>query len=158
MRSQIDESFQLLLQKCGGYFENFGCYFGVQNELLFESIIKYCKNIKTLDLDWKNNIECSSIVLQNLGKILPFKLEYLDLCLHIKMSDFEIMKKKRVKYLATRNSENYEELVLYKDEVEEFKLYDIKVQSYESSTEWYIKYNCLYIYHSERKFTNETYL
>uniref|UniRef100_U9UHS8 Uncharacterized protein n=1 Tax=Rhizophagus irregularis (strain DAOM 181602 / DAOM 197198 / MUCL 43194) TaxID=747089 RepID=U9UHS8_RHIID len=44
------------------------------------------------------------------------------------------MKKKRVKYLATRNSENYVELVLYKDEVEEFKLYDIKVQSYESST------------------------
>ncbi|PKC70755.1 hypothetical protein RhiirA1_454356 [Rhizophagus irregularis] len=147
MRSQIDESYQLLLQKCGGYFENFWCYFGVQNELLFESITNR-----------ENNIECSSIVLQNLGQILPFRLEYLDLCLHIKMSDFEIMKKKRVKYLATRNSENYVELVLYKDEVEEFKLYDIKVQSYESSTEWYIKYNCLHIYHSERKFTNETYL
>ncbi|EXX51025.1 uncharacterized protein OCT59_027049 [Rhizophagus irregularis] len=202
----IDESsFQLLLQKCGGYLENFGSEFVIQNEQLFESIIKYCKNIKLLNLskfekfenriiyllfnlienlkqslnyltikitDWKNYIEYNSIVLQNLGQILPFKLEYLDLCLHIKLSDFEvflknsqdtfikklliknlegqdilscikkyIMKKKRVKYLAIIDSfestsdygnYDYKELVSLKDEVEEFKLYDIKVQSHKS--------------------------
>ncbi|RGB43448.1 hypothetical protein C1646_749846 [Rhizophagus diaphanus] len=41
----IDEKsqivFQLLLQKCVGYLENFGCEFGVQDKLLLESIIKY---------------------------------------------------------------------------------------------------------------------
>ncbi|RGB25214.1 hypothetical protein C1646_747449 [Rhizophagus diaphanus] len=203
-RSQIDDSsFQLLLQKCGGYLENFGNEFGVQSEILLESIIKYCKNIKSLYLSnfkdqiiyllfnlienmkqslnyltisitgCENYIECSSIVLQNLGQVLPFKLEYLDLVLQIKVSDFEvflknsqdtfikkllignfnnlkgqdilsyikeyIMKKKRVKYLAFKYSfestsdesddENcdYKELALMKDEVEEFKLYDIKV-------------------------------
>ncbi|EXX74065.1 uncharacterized protein OCT59_010661 [Rhizophagus irregularis] len=197
--SQIDDSsFQLLLQKCGGYLENFGDNFGVQSEILLESIIKYCKNIKSLYLSkfkdqivyllfdlienmkqslnyltlsvagCENCIESSSIVLQNLGQVLPFKLEYLNLNLHIKMSDFEvflknsqdtfikkllinnlegqdflpyikeyIMKKKRVKYLAimhsfesTSDDENYDykELASLKDEVEEFKLYDIKVQ------------------------------
>ncbi|PKC64270.1 hypothetical protein RhiirA1_396213 [Rhizophagus irregularis] len=197
--SQIDvSSFQLLLQKCGGYLENFGDNFGVQSEILLESIIKYCKNIKSLYLSkfkdqivyllfdlienmkqslnyltisvagCENCIESSSIVLQNLGQVLPFKLEYLNLNLHIKMSDFEvflknsqdtfikkllinnlegqdflpyikeyIMKKKRVKYLAimhsfesTSDDENYDykELASLKDEVEEFKLYDIKVQ------------------------------
>ncbi|CAB4439114.1 unnamed protein product [Rhizophagus irregularis] len=113
----------------------------------------------------ENYIKFSSIVLQNLGQVLPFKLEYLDL-IHIKMSDFEaflknpqdtfikkllinnlegqdilpyikeyIMKKKRVKYLAIMDSfessddENYDykELASLKDEVEKFKLYDIKV-------------------------------
>ncbi|CAB4433091.1 unnamed protein product [Rhizophagus irregularis] len=123
-RSQIDDSsFQLLLRKCGGYLENFGSKFGVQSEILLESIIKYCKNIKSLYLnDFKdqiiyllldlienmkqslnyltisvsgceNYIECSSIILQNLGQVLPFKLEYLDLVLHIKMSDFEVFLK-----------------------------------------------------------------
>ncbi|RGB25047.1 hypothetical protein C1646_747526 [Rhizophagus diaphanus] len=203
-RSHIDDSsFQLLLRKYGGYLENFGGNFGVQSKVLLESIIKYCKNIKSIYLSefkdqiiyllfdlienmkqslnyltisvsgCENYIECSSIVLQNLGQILPFKLEYLDLVLHIKMSDFEIflknsqntfikkllinnfnnlkgqdilpyikeyiMKKKRVKYLAFKYSfestsdesddENCDEkeLALMKDEVEEFKLYDIKV-------------------------------
>ncbi|RGB25144.1 hypothetical protein C1646_821211 [Rhizophagus diaphanus] len=200
--TQIDvASFQLLLQKCGGYLENFGCKFGVHNELLLESIIKYCKNIKSFYLfkyenqiiyllfdlienlkqslnyltiqitNWENNIGYNSIILQNLGQILPFKLEYLDLYLHFKMSDFEvflknsqdtfinkllisnlegddilsyikeyIMKKKRVKYLSIKDFfENpdvdgyydYKELVSLKDEVEEFKLYDIKVQSHD---------------------------
>ncbi|EXX76605.1 uncharacterized protein OCT59_012289 [Rhizophagus irregularis] len=207
-RSQIDDSsFQLLLRKCGGYLENFGSKFGVQSEILHESIIKYCKNIKSfylsefkdqiiyllLDLienmkqslnyltiivsNCENYIECSSIILQNLGQVLPFKLEYLDLVLHIKMSDFEvflknsqdtfikkllinnfndlkgqdilsyikeyIMKKKRAKYLAFMYSyestsddediENYKELASMKDEVEEFKLYGIKLLSYYGS-------------------------
>uniref|UniRef100_U9UHP5 Uncharacterized protein n=1 Tax=Rhizophagus irregularis (strain DAOM 181602 / DAOM 197198 / MUCL 43194) TaxID=747089 RepID=U9UHP5_RHIID len=51
------------------------------------------------------------------------------------------MKKKRVKYLAIIDSfestsdygnYDYKELVSLKDEVEEFKLYDIKVQSHKS--------------------------
>ncbi|PKC59792.1 hypothetical protein RhiirA1_426610, partial [Rhizophagus irregularis] len=136
--------------------------------------LKQSLNYLTIKItDWKNYIEYNSIVLQNLGQILPFKLEYLDLCLHIKLSDFEvflknsqdtfikklliknlegqdilscikkyIMKKKRVKYLAiidffesTSDYGNYDykELVSLKDEVEEFKLYDIKVQSHKSS-------------------------
>ncbi|PKY32261.1 hypothetical protein RhiirB3_450316 [Rhizophagus irregularis] len=109
---------------------------------------------------------CSSIVLQNLGQILPSKLEYLCLCLlHIKANDFEIflknskdtfikkllicnnegqdilpsikkyiMKKKRAKYLAIYSSfDKIKELFSLKDEVKEFELYNIKVQSYESS-------------------------
>ncbi|GBB88219.1 hypothetical protein RclHR1_14770003 [Rhizophagus clarus] len=119
-----------------------------------------------------NNIECSSILLQSLGQALPSKLEYLNLSLHIKTSDFEIflenshntfikkllinniegqdilpyvkeyiMKKKRVKYLAIMDSVestlvngNYssKELHSSKDEVKEFRLYDIKVQTYYS--------------------------
>ncbi|PKK62758.1 hypothetical protein RhiirC2_789897 [Rhizophagus irregularis] len=115
-----------------------------------------------------NNIVCDSFILRNLGQILPFKLEYLKLSLHIETCDFEvflkntqdtfikklvinnidgqdilsyikvyIMKKKRVKYLAIMNpfksTENYnsnKELFSMKDEVEEFRLYNIKVQSY----------------------------
>ncbi|PKY21564.1 hypothetical protein RhiirB3_435206 [Rhizophagus irregularis] len=164
--SQIDDSsFQLLLQKCGGYLENFGDEFGVQSEILLESIIKYCKNIKSLYLSnfkdqiiyllfdlienmkqslnyltistasCENYIECSSIVLQNLGQVFPFKLEYLDLSLHIKMSDFEIFLKNSqdtfIKFIPSDESDDehcdYEELASMKDEVEEFKLYDIKV-------------------------------
>ncbi|CAB5126232.1 unnamed protein product [Rhizophagus irregularis] len=39
------------------------------------------------------NIEISSIILKNLGQILPFKLEYLNLCLTINESDLEIFLK-----------------------------------------------------------------
>ncbi|CAB5199737.1 unnamed protein product [Rhizophagus irregularis] len=115
----------------------------------------------------------SSMILQNLGQILPSKLEYLCLCLYcIKANDFEvflknsqdtfikklliynnkgqdilppiknyIMKKKRVKYLAISDSYcestifgsfsyNTKELISLKGEVNEFKLYNIEVQSY----------------------------
>ncbi|PKK67466.1 hypothetical protein RhiirC2_751718, partial [Rhizophagus irregularis] len=131
--------------------------------------LKQSLNYLTIKITgWENYIEYSSIVLQNLGQILPFKLEYLNLSLHIKMSDFEvflknsqdtfikkllinnlkgqdilsyikeyIMKKKRVKYLAIMDSfkgasdnYGYKELFSLKDEVEKFKLYDIKVQCY----------------------------
>ena len=40
-----------------------------------------------------SSIECNSIILQNLGQILPFKLEYLNLSLHIETSDFEVFLK-----------------------------------------------------------------
>ncbi|PKK61597.1 hypothetical protein RhiirC2_760537 [Rhizophagus irregularis] len=41
------------------------------------------------------------------------------------------MKKKRVKYLAIKNSTLVKELISLKDVVDEFKLYNIKVQSYD---------------------------
>ncbi|CAB5213118.1 unnamed protein product [Rhizophagus irregularis] len=169
-RSQIDDSsFQLLLRKCGGYLENFGN--------LIENMKQSLNYLTIIVSNCENYIECSSIILQNLGQVLPFKLEYLDLVLHIKMSDFEvflknsqdtfikkllinnfndlkgqdilsyikeyIMKKKRAKYLAFMYSyestsddediENYKELASMKDEVEEFKLYGIKLLSYYGS-------------------------
>ncbi|GBB89077.1 hypothetical protein RclHR1_15740003 [Rhizophagus clarus] len=196
-RSQIDGSLQLLLQKSGDYLENFGyrLFESSVKHQSFELIIKYCKNIKFLDLSGiidsqishlmfnlieniKQNlnflsisayrisnisIESSSIILQNLGQILPSKLEYLNLILHIKISDYEIflknsqntfikkllinnrmleysddiapytkkyiMKEKRIKYLAIRDIKN-KELFYLEDEVNEFKLYNIKVQRY----------------------------
>jgi hypothetical protein len=88
---------------------------------LLELIIKYCKNIKFFDLhDYDNKInyqilnltenikqnlnyltinligndnEFSSNILQNLGQILPSRLEYLNLRLHIKLNDLEIFLK-----------------------------------------------------------------
>ncbi|PKC64744.1 hypothetical protein RhiirA1_421210, partial [Rhizophagus irregularis] len=92
----------------------------------------------------ENYIECSSIVLQNLGQVFPFKLEYLDLSLHIKMSDFEIFLKNSqdtfikllinnlkgqdiLSYIKEYIMKKKRELASMKDEVEEFKLYDIKV-------------------------------
>ncbi|PKK58244.1 hypothetical protein RhiirC2_857878 [Rhizophagus irregularis] len=171
---------------------------------LLELIIKYCKNIRFLDScgnddriihlvfnlienikqnlnylsistsSYDNNRECSSIILQNLGQILPTKLEYLRLSIHhIKISDFEvflknsqdtfikkllihnttgqdilpsiknyIMKKKKVKYLSIYNSyfvarlydivDHSSDLFSFNNEVKEFGLYNIKVQSYSS--------------------------
>ncbi|PKY33613.1 hypothetical protein RhiirB3_452651 [Rhizophagus irregularis] len=43
--------------------------------------------------DRSNNIKCSSIILQNLGQILPSKLDYLNLVLYIRENDFEIFLK-----------------------------------------------------------------
>ncbi|PKK64354.1 hypothetical protein RhiirC2_787621 [Rhizophagus irregularis] len=168
---------------------------------LLDLIMIHCKNIKFLDLDindnWiifpalnlieniKHNLnylsidiydnikENNSFVIQRLGEIIPFKLEYLHLYLYyIEACDFEvflkssqdtfikkllinnfnftegqdilpsiktyIMKKRRVKYLAIngaffRSEFVSDELFLLKDEVKEFMLYDIKVQSYHDS-------------------------
>ncbi|RGB30080.1 hypothetical protein C1646_765793 [Rhizophagus diaphanus] len=185
---------QPLLQKYGNYLENFKCVnYGVQQQLL-ELIMKYCRNIKFLDLyeitylvfglieNIKQNLNHLSInvvhhqddsILRNLGQILPSKLEYLSLALYmIKANDFEvflknsqdtffkkllinnliqehhidyidilphikeyIMKKKRVKYLAIKNTSStfgFRDIDLsnLKDEVNEFKLYNIKVLKY----------------------------
>ncbi|PKY18145.1 hypothetical protein RhiirB3_430893 [Rhizophagus irregularis] len=157
------ESLELLLQKSGDYLENFGHFLSKRHLL---DIIKYCKNIKLLDLENIenqtiylildlvenikqnlnylsinidiDNIECSSIMLQNLGQILPSKLEYLCLNIyHIKTSDFEdilpyikkyIMKRQRIKYLAILTENN--DLFYLKDEVKEFKLHDIRVRKF----------------------------
>ncbi|CAB4404715.1 unnamed protein product [Rhizophagus irregularis] len=132
---------QLLLQKCGNYLENLGCF-------------RADYNVKLL-------------ILQNLGKALPSKLEYLGLINYVKANDFEvflknsqdtfskklvinnnldgngdilpyikehIMKKKRVKYLAIKDNFNGKSINLFnkKDEVKEFNLYNIKVLNYDN--------------------------
>jgi hypothetical protein len=194
-RSQIDESLLLLLQKSGGHLENFGYNFLLSYTLslkqqIHESLIKYNKNIKFLDLyeseigidyqifnfienikqnlnylsldSFGNGDKSSSNILQNLGQFLPPKLEYLNLKLYIKANDLKvflensqntfiekllinnkrqnsedsilpyikeyIVKKKRVKCLAF--IDNLHDLFSMKDEVKEFRLYDIKVQNY----------------------------
>ncbi|PKY15946.1 hypothetical protein RhiirB3_428234 [Rhizophagus irregularis] len=141
---QFIELLQLLLQKYGDYLENFGFEVGFssfisEEQQLLESIIKYCKNIKFLDLTVFNSriiyplfnltenlkqnlnhlsikifaIEFSSITLQNLGQLLPLKLEYLSLTLIIKYEDFEIFLKNSqntyIKKLLINYSEGQDE-------------------------------------------------
>ncbi|EXX75969.1 uncharacterized protein OCT59_001195 [Rhizophagus irregularis] len=95
----------------------------LSEQQLLELITKYCKNIKFLDLIISENrivytlfnlieninqnlkylsitilnnsqaSEHSSIILRNLGQILPNKLEYLNLVLNINIDDFEIFLK-----------------------------------------------------------------
>ncbi|PKC62013.1 hypothetical protein RhiirA1_465707 [Rhizophagus irregularis] len=197
------ESLRLLLQKYGGYLDNFGFGFEFDFSLLLkqqllELITKYCKNIKFLDLyridnpiiypiinlienikqklnhltirisddtyySSNGNIGYGSNILQNLGQVLPSKLEYLSLTLSIKENDFRtflensqdilinkllikqrgsydilhdikeyIMEKKRVKYLSIRYYFR-DQIDLYdlKDEVEEFKLYNVRVRNWD---------------------------
>ncbi|CAB4442838.1 unnamed protein product [Rhizophagus irregularis] len=73
------ESLELLMKKSGDSLENFGIniYRSQQLLQLFELAIKYCSNIKFLYL------YVGSTILQNLGQILPFKLESLNLSLAI---------------------------------------------------------------------------
>jgi hypothetical protein len=118
-----------------------------------------------------DNDTLSSTILQNLGQVLPYRLEYLSLVLKININDLEvffkntqniyirkllirnnkyqgsedilpyikkyIMKEKRVKYLAIEehsisfdNNEKIKDLFNLKDEVEEFKFYDIQITNY----------------------------
>jgi hypothetical protein len=120
------ESLQSLLQKSGDYLENFENNPSIKQQIL-ELIMKYCKNIKFLNIytfenqiiylslnlieNIKQNlnyllfkacdifrlddghIEYSSIILRNLGQILPPKLEYLCLNFHIKAIDLEVFLK-----------------------------------------------------------------
>ncbi|CAB5197682.1 unnamed protein product [Rhizophagus irregularis] len=136
------------------------------------TIILYSINFKGGNND--ECIKCSSFILQNLGQILPSKLEYLSLTLQVKVNNFElflksiqnifikkllinnkdgddilpyikqyIMKKERVNYLAIKISSyrngfyyynfNNKDLSYLKDEVEEFRLSNIKVQNYNDS-------------------------
>ncbi|EXX62250.1 hypothetical protein RhiirA1_539860 [Rhizophagus irregularis] len=57
--------------------------------------IKQSLNCLVIDvtIDNNDNNNFSSIILQNLGQILPFKLDYLNLCLSINESDLEIFLK-----------------------------------------------------------------
>jgi PPE-repeat protein len=80
------------------FFESIG--FNDQNiNLAFNLIdnIKQNLNYLTIDLNYdfglcftNDRADLSSIVLQNLGQILPFKLEYLNLTLFMSTNDFEI--------------------------------------------------------------------
>ncbi|PKC71566.1 hypothetical protein RhiirA1_453360 [Rhizophagus irregularis] len=113
------ESLILLIQKFGNNIEDFGfsgIKESQQLPQLLESVIIYCCKIKFLYLPGELNSQninllfnlienikqnlnyllidtydshLSSIILQNLGQILPFKLEYLKLSLVINTSDFE---------------------------------------------------------------------
>ncbi|CAB5107242.1 unnamed protein product [Rhizophagus irregularis] len=71
-------------------------------------------------------IEFSSITLQNLGQLLPLKLEYLSLTLIIKYEDFEIFLKNSQNTYIKKLLINYTS----EDEVKEFELYNIKIQRY----------------------------
>jgi hypothetical protein len=111
------KSFQLLFQKSGDYLENLGFGNNSLKKSLIELIIKYCTKIKFFELpgfdysiyqniylmldlirNFGQNLNylsigydpISSIVLQNLGQFLPFKLEYLKLSFIINnINDFE---------------------------------------------------------------------
>ncbi|PKY28253.1 hypothetical protein RhiirB3_444337 [Rhizophagus irregularis] len=191
------ESLQLLLQKCGDYLENFEYGYMIKKyeesrRQLLKLVMKYCTKIIYFTSDKPDDINIyllienigqtinyltilmdasnkyNSIVLQNLGQVLPSKLEYLYLSLSFS-NDFEtflknsqntfikkllirnmlkddnkivlfyikeyIMRKKRVKYLAFSEfvpgySYTEKELFFLKDEVNEFKLYNIIVQKH----------------------------
>ncbi|GBC03628.1 hypothetical protein RclHR1_05220005 [Rhizophagus clarus] len=140
--------------------------------LLIENV-KQIINYLTIEIDVYNyNMgydEFSSFVLQNLGQVLPPKLEYLCLTLSFNTSDLEtflensqntfikkllirnviqnkgeavflclkeyIIRKERIRYLAfletiPESGEDSEELFSLKNEVNEFKLYNIIVQKY----------------------------
>ncbi|GBB86798.1 hypothetical protein RclHR1_13210005 [Rhizophagus clarus] len=186
-----EELLESLIQKSGNYLENLGIT-NNESQLLLRLIIKYCRNIKYLGHTWLDkqyiyllfdliqnvtqslnylfidyfyNRNSSSFILQNLGQALPFKLEFLNLCLTINTSDLElflknsqttfikklllrnrmnengdifpyikeyIIKKKRVKYLAIKESYvgKSEDLFSQKDKVMECELHDIQVLNY----------------------------
>ncbi|GET62531.1 hypothetical protein GLOIN_2v1771878 [Rhizophagus irregularis DAOM 181602=DAOM 197198] len=167
--SLIQQLFELITKYCKNIkFLDFHYGCGRQMNYQLLNLIENIKqNINYLSIDVSNDYigtnEYGSIILQNLGQILPSKLEYICLNIyHIKTSDFEvflkniqdtfikkllfenfqsqvdilpfikeyIMKKKRIKYLAIKESSLVKDLISLKGEVDEFKLYNIKVQSY----------------------------
>ncbi|PKC64280.1 hypothetical protein RhiirA1_462644 [Rhizophagus irregularis] len=156
------DSLQLLLQKSDDI-----------TSLIFSLIENIKQNFNYLSINlsnYKDNEDSNiKLILQNLGQILPSKLEYLNLVLRIKANDIEIflknsqdnffnklvienrkqddinyidilpyikeyvMKKKRVKYLAIKNTiqgcvDMKMDLFDLKDEVKEFKLHNIKAR------------------------------
>ncbi|GES72734.1 hypothetical protein GLOIN_2v1881853 [Rhizophagus clarus] len=169
---------ELVIKYCKNI--NFLCLSGIASQvtyLIFNLIENIKHNLNYLSINMQNNdieTECSSIILQNLGQTLPSKLEYLNLGLHVKKSDFEIflknsqdtfikklliyneegqdilssikefiMKKKRINYLSIYDSFIIDTILDYEyqskdlfslnNEVREFRLYNIKVQSYYDS-------------------------
>ncbi|CAB4403168.1 unnamed protein product [Rhizophagus irregularis] len=130
---KMDELLEPLIQRSGNYLENFMC----KSQQLSQSLELYCSNIKFLSigLHYQNinlafnliknirqnlnyliiyigdKIEFSSIELQNLGQILPFKLKYLNLILAIKGSDLGVLLKNSqstyIEKLLIRNAKYY---------------------------------------------------
>ncbi|GBC03635.1 hypothetical protein RclHR1_05220012 [Rhizophagus clarus] len=119
---QID-TFKLFFQKCADYLENFGFNFNSLNDELrrelLEQVLNYCTKIKFFESSENNhyrlflsfdiienifhylnyltisskNINNCSIILHELGQILPLKLDYLNLVLTFDENDFEIFLK-----------------------------------------------------------------
>ncbi|PKY21651.1 hypothetical protein RhiirB3_435309 [Rhizophagus irregularis] len=155
-KTSQSETIQQLLQKSGDYLENLG--FSYNESLIQQLLLKYCKNIKFLHFvmseSWLtyqlinlidyikqrlsclsiNRLEdnhltnCSSMILQNLGQILPSKLDYINLFFNIKKRIY--YEGKRVKYLAIKGIKSGKELFNLKDEVKEFEIHNIKIRSY----------------------------
>ncbi|EXX77757.1 hypothetical protein RirG_020920 [Rhizophagus irregularis DAOM 197198w] len=139
---KMDELLDPLIQKSGNYLENFKIT-KCKSLQLSQSLELYCSNIKFLYvvLHFKNinlifnliknirqnlnyliiksdgKIKFSSNLLQNLGQILPFKLEYLNLVLATKGSDLEVFLKSSqntyIKKLLIRNDENSHDILPY---------------------------------------------
>ncbi|EXX55405.1 hypothetical protein GLOIN_2v1884052 [Rhizophagus irregularis DAOM 181602=DAOM 197198] len=162
--------FEFIIKYCKkiGYFES-GMPDYDNIYLFIENNQHNSINYLTFDVDYSDNYtlynKLSSTVLQNLGQVLPSKLEYLCLSLIFMKSDLEIflknsqntfikkllfrnifiedgnilfcikkyiIKKERVKYLAILGvDDDVDELFSLKDEVNEFKLHNIIVQSYD---------------------------
>ncbi|GBC10871.1 hypothetical protein RclHR1_09980005 [Rhizophagus clarus] len=89
--------FKLITEYCKNV--KFLEFFGLEGQIvysLFNLIESNKQNLNYLSISVRDhrlmndNIECSSIILKNLGQILPFKLEYLNLVLVIEESDFEV--------------------------------------------------------------------
>ncbi|GES72736.1 hypothetical protein GLOIN_2v1881853 [Rhizophagus clarus] len=98
MTSLLQQQFlELVIKYCKNI--NFLSLSGIASQvayLMFKLIENIKHNLNYLSISMRDNdaeIECSSIILQNLGQTLPPKLEYLSLCLHIKKNDFEIFLK-----------------------------------------------------------------
>ncbi|CAB5181185.1 unnamed protein product [Rhizophagus irregularis] len=147
---------------------------GKPDDISFNLVFNLIENIKQslnyFIIEYKNfrysvsYRDLCSIILNNLGQVLPSELEFLKLCFDIEPSNLKIflensqntfirrlfirnvckekgedilpyikeyiMKKKRVKYLAIYG---YQDLISLKDEVNEFKLHNIKIESYYNS-------------------------
>ncbi|CAB5182246.1 unnamed protein product [Rhizophagus irregularis] len=148
-------------------YSSFNLMKNIQHNLNYLSI-NFCQ-FGCYQLSYDDKL--SSIVLQNLGQILPYRLEYLSLALKFNINDLEVffknskntfikkllirnkmyqeseeilpcikkyaMKEKRIANLAIESLLYYsnnvrKELFHLKDEVEEFKFYDIQVTSYDN--------------------------
>ncbi|PKC71152.1 hypothetical protein RhiirA1_453886 [Rhizophagus irregularis] len=137
----LTDQLQLLLQKFGNYLENFGLEL-VDGSSLLQLVKKVELSLNYISIDADDNVNLSSVVLQNLGQILEkFTNHFINKLLikDTKKEELEnknnlsyikeyIMKKKRIKFLAL--IEIIVDLFSLKDEVNEFRLYDIIVQNY----------------------------
>ncbi|RGB26997.1 hypothetical protein C1646_820033 [Rhizophagus diaphanus] len=165
--SSDQQSLQLIINYCKN-IKFLDLYkFGMKITYLVLNLIEnFNQNLNHLSItvedyqDCSNNIKCSSIILQNLGQILPSKLEYLNLVLYIRENDLEIFLKNSqntsIKKLLILQKDDddiidyikkfimkekrvkylaiwnskYEGLPYFENEVKEFELYNIKLKYY----------------------------
>ncbi|EXX51805.1 uncharacterized protein OCT59_000361 [Rhizophagus irregularis] len=88
------------------------------NYLIIDGTTRYFDSIEDIvDNNIDDCIESSSNILQNLGQILPFKLEYLELRLAINGSDLETFLKNSqntfIKKLLIKNIKVTDDIILY---------------------------------------------